>query len=163
MRDLNALVRKAVENAYYLASEDAELDFEYLFEGEWDLEDLAALFLIADDYRKTANRVHRLIGDYLEPLLENRSVDVNGTLVWRGESKRERCIDPEAFWSWLSTHEDPEMVRKVFNPDYARKSPIPPAARDTFFEKQPTGKVEVQQAPVEVLEQARRKKESQGG
>lgn len=154
--DIPARVRAAVDLAFHLRPEGVE--FDDLFEGDWPLEDLANLYLVADEYRKTAIEVHKMIGAHLEPRLEGESVDVNGTLVWRGETKREKCIDPDGFWKWLSTQDDWRLVRKVFNEDYSRKGALPPAVRDTFYEKQPTGKVEVQSVPVEVLEQAKQKK-----
>lgn len=145
---------EAVETAFHLEGEG--YTFDDLFTQD-NRDTLAELYLVAEGYRKTAANVAKLVEAKLEPLLD-RSVEVAGTLIWRGEKKTERCIDADGFWSWLSVQDDPELVRKVFNPNSARKGALPPAARDTFFEKQASGKVEVQSAPVEVLEDAKQKK-----
>lgn len=47
----------------------------------------------------------------------------------------EKCIDPEGFFGYLA--DNPEVVPKVMNPNYALKSRMPEAVRQTFFEKVP--------------------------
>jgi hypothetical protein len=44
----------------------------------------------------------------------------------------EKCVDRQGFWDWVRADADPESL---FNPDYAWKSGMPKAVRDTFFEK----------------------------
>ena len=155
------LVREATGHAFHLRGEEGAIDFANLFDDTWTTEDLAALYLMADEYRKAAAVVHRAVGEHLLPLLE-KGVTVGDTLVWRGEKTTERCVDPPGFWHWLSVQDDPNLVEKVFNPDYARKGAIPPAARTTFFEKEKSGKVEVNAVPVQVLEDAKRRRELHG-
>lgn len=151
------LLREATQLAHHLKNEGG-LTFDDLFPDMDNTDEIASLYLTADEWRKTASLVEKVIAARLEALLDGRSVEVGGTLLWRGETKRERCIDSEGFWAWLAT-QDTTTVQKVFNENSARKGAIPPAVRDTFFEKQSTGKVELQQAPIEVIEDNKRKRE----
>lgn len=62
----------------------------------------------------------------------------------------------DGFADWLG--KNPDIVAKLFNPNEVRFGALPPAVRDTFYEKQTYGKVEVKAASLEVLADAKRKK-----
>lgn len=164
-------IRSAIDHTLGLGAEDAP-DFDELFEdvAADDDETLARLVVAVDEYRRVTNLIKTIIDNALEALLAEREADPDGakrsimvgeTLVWRGESSTEKIIDTEGFWAWLAS-QDFEMVKRLFNPNSARKGSLPPAARSTFFDKTPTGKIELQRAPVQVLEDARQKKKLAG-
>jgi hypothetical protein len=149
-------IREAHRLAHHIKAE-GDLIFEDLFPDDTLPEDVAQLYMVADEWRRTADLVAKLVAARLEPILVNESLEVGGTLFWRGESKREVCIDADGFWQWVSTLEI-DGIRKLFNENSARKGALSPAARDSFYEKQTVGEVKLQQAPIEVIEMARQRR-----
>jgi hypothetical protein len=152
------LVREATRIAHHAKSE--ELLFDDLFPDDATTEDVANLYLAAEEWRKTADLVAKVVASRLEPLVRNRAIETGGALIWYGETKKETCIDRDGFWKWAATVET-DQLRKVFNEGDARKGSLPPSVRDTFFEKTPDGRVRLQYAPIEAIELAkqRRKRE----
>jgi hypothetical protein len=150
------LVREAHRLAHHIKAE-GDLTFEDLFPDDTSPDDVAQLYSVADEWRKTAELVSKLVAAHLEPILVGKSLEVGGILFWRGESRREVCVDADGFWRWVDTLESSE-IRKLFNENTARKGALPPAARETFYEKQSHGEVKLQSAPIEVIEQARQKR-----
>ena len=111
-------------------------------------EELAELWVLLLEYRAAVSQAEGILRSELNRL-EN-PVEVLGQLVYRGEGKREKCMDSWAFCEWLSG-QNQEMIFRVLNPDTVRKGSLPPAVRDTFFEKVPDGKLDVRAVPVEML------------
>lgn len=145
---------------------DEPVTFADLFDAYAEDEEIGALLVAAEVYRRAAISVAALINGHLTERLQAKkgtgraTISVGDIILWVGEGSREKCIDTAGFHAWLrgAATENPGIIEKVFNPNDARKGAIPPPVRDTFFEKQPTGKTELQQAPVQVLEDARAKK-----
>lgn len=147
----------------HLRAEEGDLDFltDLYGEPDVDTEHLANLYMYAQEWATAANLLKKLIGETLGDRLDGRSVEAAGHLLWRGVSKKEVCIDTPGFMAWLEKEAttNPSIVTRLFNVNYCRKGALDPAVRDTFFEKQETGTVEVQVVPTQVLEAAKQKKE----
>lgn len=151
-----------VAEVMVLSSEDADLTFADLYDVDDfpTTEDVANLWLYADKYRQAANRLERIINTELASRLEGGSVTVGGWLIFNGVRKDEKCIDTAGFHAWLRT-QDSDLVEKVFNPNTARVGQLPPAARETFFEKfvRENAKKEPIAVPEVKVEEARIKRE----
>lgn len=139
----------------YANREDGAVDLEQLTGENFTTEELARLYIEAGAWATAAAKVKAAIGQALLDVVDE-PVEVDGWLVWKGENRKEVCIDPEGFAEWLSQH--PELAARLFNPNDARKGVLPPVVRDTFYEKQTYGRIEVQAAPLQVLEDAKRKR-----
>ena len=139
----------------HTAREDGDVDLAQLTGEPFTTEELARLYVQAEAWATAAGKVKAAIGQALLDVVDE-PVEVDGWLVWKGENRKEVCIDPEGFAEWLSQH--PELAGRLFNPNDARKGGLPPAVRDTFYEKQTYGRIEVQAAPLQVLEDAKRKR-----
>ena len=139
----------------YANREDGAVDLEQLTGENFTVEELARLYIEAGAWATAARAVKEAIGQALLDVVDE-PVEVDGWLVWKGENRKEVCIDPEGFAEWLSQH--PELAGRLFNPNDARKGGLPPSVRDTFYEKQTYGRIEVQAAPLQVLEDAKRKR-----
>lgn len=150
------LIRQASYLTWRLRGEPVE--FDDLFDEMTD-EDLARLWLIADEWRLSVNRLCDLIGQrWVEAWRARgrRGLEVDGFLMTTKKgSTTEKCVDSDGFWDWMAGQSD-EMVRKLFNENSARKGSLPEAARTTFFKKEQTEKPDavrqVSAIPVEVLE-----------
>lgn len=138
--------------------------------GEITTDQLAGLWLAVDEYRTVANQVEKILNDELGRRLENQgggTIEVGDWLVFRGyRSKSEKCTDPDGFWDWMRAKalqvEDPiEFVSRLVNPNSLRIGSLPPAVRETFYEKTIPPKAEKQAvaAPIEKVEEARIKRE----
>lgn len=141
--------------AAHVNREDGNLTFDQLTGEEFTTEELARLYVEAEAWATAAGKVKAAIAQALIAVVEE-PVEVDGWLVWKGESKKEVCIDPEGFGEWLGRN--PTLVGRLFNPNVARMGALPPAVRDTFYEKQTYGRVEVQAAPLQVIEDAKRRR-----
>lgn len=142
-------VREACRVAWNLQAE-GDVAYSDLFDHA-DEETLARLWMVADEYRKVAGLVARVIGD--EFVARSKPTEVDGFLVVPSEYRTdERCVDHEGFFGWLS--ENPDQTAKLFNANYARKGSMPQAVRETFFEKVKKKRPEIvpQAIPTEVLE-----------
>jgi hypothetical protein len=142
------LIREACTMAWNLRSE-GDLEFADLFDVD-DREELARLWMVADEWRLTAGVVAKLIAD---EFVRGKAVEVDGFLVVPSEYRTdEQCVDADGFFDWLA--DNPDQTPKLFNPTYARKGQLPPAVRDTFFEKSKKRRPEIvpQAIPVELLE-----------
>lgn len=140
----------------------AELVGEYLADDE-----LAGLWLEVDAYKTNTNQVAEIVGAHWVEVWEgrgNKGLEVDGYLI--GAKKgytRERCTDQAGFFSWLLAN--PSQGLAAVNPNSLRFGSLPPAVRDTFFEKEDVVKPDAQPKPaaipVEVIEQNRQRKELQ--
>jgi hypothetical protein len=139
----------------HTAREDGDVDLAQLTGEPFTTEELARLYVQAEAWATAAGKVKAAIGQALLGVVD-KPVEVDGWLVWKGEKRKEVCVDPEGFAEWLTQH--PELAGRLFNPNDARKGGLPPAVRDTFYEKQTYGRVEVQSAPLQVIEDAKRKR-----
>jgi hypothetical protein len=133
-----------------------ELVGEYLSDVQ-----IAELWLILDEYQTAVNAVVAAVGDKWVEVWEgrgNRGLEVDGYLI--GAKKgytRERCTDQAGFFSWLL--ENPSQGLAAVNPNSVRFGSLPPAVRDTFFEKEdvvkPDAVAKPVAIPVEVIERNR--------
>lgn len=139
----------------YSNREDGAVDLEQLTGEPFTTEELARLYVEAEAWATAAGKVKAAIAQALLAVVEE-PVEVEGWLVWKGESKKNVCFDQEGFSEWLSSH--PELAGRLFNPNDVRVGQLPPAVRDTFYEKQTYGRVEVQAAPLQVIEDAKRRR-----
>lgn len=139
----------------YANREDGAVDLEQLTGENFTVEELARLYVEAGAWATAAGKVKEAIGQALLAVVDE-PVEVDGWLVWKGENRKEVCVDPEGFGDWLAQH--PELAGRLFNPNAARVGALPPAVRDTFYEKQTYGKVEIKAASLEVLADAKRKR-----
>jgi hypothetical protein len=137
---------------------DPEVSFGVLVGEDLELEELAALWLSLTEHRLAAAAAEKAVGEELARRLAagSRGVEASGSWIYYGSSKREVCVDPVAFFDWLAKH--PELLAKTFNANTARKGSIPPAVRDTFFEKVDSIEPRLTSVPVEVLETNRIRK-----
>jgi len=142
-----------VDKATRLRSESADFTYDDLISDNLTVDELAGLWISAQEWATAARQVEKIIGAKLGELLgESKTasnVQASGYLIWFGVSTKEECVDPDGFFSWL--RENPDEVSKAFNPNTARKGSIPPAVRGTFFEKTLYGEPKMQSVPVEVL------------
>ena len=126
-----------------------------------ELEDLAGLWVLATAWKTAANRLEKLIGAELVNRLNGESVDVGNLRVFvtKGTSK-ETCIDTHGFLLWLEAN--PGHAVRVINPNNVKKASLPPAVRDTFFEKKRVYKPDTEPVPtavpIQVLEDNRMRK-----
>lgn len=157
--------------AYHLRGEEGDITVEDLdYIADFETEALAELWLACDEYKTTVNQVERLLNDELAERMEKEgsSFTVGDWQIFRGyKSTSEKCIDSEGFLNWmiLEAQEDPRLLHRLLNPNNVRKGSLPPAVRETFFEKSRPPKTEKQAvaAPVQVLEDNRKKKELADG
>ena len=135
--------------------EDGAVDLEQLTGENFTVEELARLYIEAEAWATAAGKVKAAIGRALLAVVDE-PVEVDGWLVWKGEKKRTICVDPEGFSDWLGKNS--EMIGKVINPTYIKIGSLPPVVRDTFYETELLGKVELKAASLQVLEDAKRKR-----
>lgn len=132
------MIRAATDVAWRVRHEEGALTFENLMPpAEYSDEDVAALVLLADEWRLAAIAVSQVMGEEWVKRWEargHRGIMLEEVLVTtKYGSTTERCVDPEGFWAWFATADTP--ARDLFNPNTALKSAMPKAARDTFFVK----------------------------
>ena len=137
----------------YANREDGAVDLEQLTGENFTVEELARLYVEAGAWATAAGKVKEAIGKALLAVVDE-PVEVDGWLVWKTEKKRTVCIDPEGFSDWLGKH--PELIGKVINPTYIKVGSLPPAVRDTFYETELLGKVEMKAASLQVLAERKR-------
>lgn len=150
-----SLLHEWTTYAAHINREDGEITLDQLTGEEFTKEELARLYIEAEGFVTAANKVKGAIAQALMGVVD-KPVTVDGWLVWKGENHKEVCIDTDGFADWLG--KNPDIVAKLFNPNEVRFGALPPAVRDTFYEKQTYGKVEVKAASLEVLADAKRKK-----
>lgn len=141
--------------AVHVNREDGTIDLAQLTGEDFTPEELARLYVEAGAWLTAAGKVKAAIGDALLAVVD-KPLEVDGWLVWKGESRKEVCVDPEGFSAWLQG--ETQLVGKLFNPNSVRVGALPPAVRDTFYEKQTYGEVKMQAATLEVLADAKRKR-----
>jgi len=149
-------IHELVDKATRLRSEDKTFSYNELSGDDLELQELAELWVTATEWATAARAVKDAIGEELVRVLgdSSRNVTASGQLIWLGVSTKEECVDPEGFNAWL--YDNPAEIERVFNPNTARKGSLPPAVRDSFFEKVQYGEPKMQSVPVEVLAQKKR-------
>lgn len=130
--------------------EDGDITLEQLTGDQFDREELAALYLEAQTFATAAGKVREAVASALLEKLDKPVRVDDKYLVWAGQKQREVCVDVDGFSEWLEGN--PSLAFRIFNPNTVKKGSLPEAVRSTFFEKQKYGIVEVQAAPLEVLE-----------
>jgi hypothetical protein len=136
-----------VVEASKLFSRAEEAFFADFFAEDLTDEQLARLWLVADEWRKTVDGLAKLIAD--EWVARGVWVEVDGFKV--GHKKgytRERCIDTAGFTSWAMAN--PDQLVSAVNPNNVRFGSLPAAVRDTFFEKETVMKPDAIEQPVAI-------------
>lgn len=136
-----------VVEASRLFSRAEESFFDDYFPADLTDEELARLWLVADEWRKSVTGLVKLIAD--EWVERGAWVEVDGFKV--GHKKgytRERCIDSAGFTTWAL--ENPDQLIAAVNPNNVRFGSLPPAVRDTFFEKETVVKPDAVEQPVAI-------------
>ena len=140
-----------VVEASKLHSRGEEAFFDDYFPDDLSDTELARLWLVADEWRKTVTDLVKLIAD--EWCKRGVWVEVDGFRVGAKDSyTRERCIDTEGFTAWALEH--PSQLIAAVNPNNVRKGSLPPTVRETFFEKESVAKPDATPAaiPTDVLD-----------
>lgn len=128
--DMGKLVRIVMA----LSKEDAPLEWSDLDSEPVDRETLVDWWLHAKAYAAAAKRVVDLMDSELVDVLGSGSVTHGGYRVFVSTVRTdEKCVDHPRFLAWLAEH--PEVVGDVVSPNSVKKAQLPPAARETFFEK----------------------------
>lgn len=162
MNDPTPSATMIVDKAQRLRAElKEELTYNQLVGEELSDEKVAALHLSLDDLQAAVHAAYRAVGEEVVRRHEARGkpIEVNGYLITTKLGyTRERCVDTPGFLHWML--QNPNDAVAAVNPNNVRFGSLPPAVRDTFFEKEQVVKPDaVPQAtaiPVEVL--ARKKK-----
>ncbi len=133
----------------HLRMEEGDIGFADLDVETDDVEGLADLWVLASEWTTAANRVEKIIGAELVRQLDGGAVDVGDLRVFAklGYTK-ETCVDTQGFLGWLEAN--PGHAVRVINPNSVRKGSLPPAVRDTFFEKERVVKPDSEPMPVAV-------------
>ncbi len=126
-----------------------------------DLEDMAGLWLLATDWKTAANRLEKLIAAELVERLDGGAVDFGDQRVFTTKGTwKETCINTHDFLLWLEAN--PGHAVRVINPNSVKKASLPPAVRDTFFERKKVYKPGVEPVPtavpIQVIEDNKTKK-----
>lgn len=118
-----------------LRREEGSLTLSDLTDDTLSVEELGNVWLYAQAWKQAATDLEALFNRAVVETLDGGSVLVGDWLiVTKAGYTRERCLDPAAFTDWLIEH--PEIVRDVVNPNSIRFGSLPPAVRDTWFEKE---------------------------
>ena len=126
-----------------------------------DLEDMAGLWLLATTWKTAANKLEKLIAAELVGQLDGGKIDVGDQRVFTTKGTwKETCIDTSAFLLWLEAN--PGHAVRVINPNNVKKASLPPAVRDTFFERTKVYKPDTEPVPtavpIQVLEDNKTRK-----
>lgn len=138
-----------LERMVRLRSESKDVTFGELNLDDTDPKALAETWLTLKEWATAATQAASLVEAELVKFLPGAPVEAFDQFVYYGQSTRETCIDPVAFHDWLANH--PEELNRAYNPNTARKGSLPPAVRETFFEKEKVGEAKVQSVPLEML------------
>ncbi len=133
----------------HLRMEEGDIRFADLDVETDDLEGLADLWVLASEWKTAANRLEKIIGAELVRQLDGGVVDVGDLRVFTkiGYTK-ETCVDTQGFLGWLEAN--PGHAVRAINPNSVKKGSLPPAVRDTFFEKERVVKPDSEPVPVAV-------------
>lgn len=162
-------IREASAVLFHLRAEEGDVIFTDLFPDDHSDEDLARLWVVVDEWRKTVDQLAQIVGDEWVQRWRNRdrkALEVDGFLVTTKKgSKYTECNNSEGFWE--AAMRDPEEIPKWFNPNTVRVGAIPQAVRDTFFDEgyriKPDAVRQATAIPVQAIEDARQKKELSRG
>lgn len=134
----------------------ADLDLE-----PEDLEDMAGLWVLATAWKTAVNRLEKMIAAELVARLDGGAVDIGDLRVFTTKgTPKETCINTSGFLLWLEAN--PGHAVRVINPNSVKKASLPPAVRDTFFEKtrvyKPDTEPVLTAVPIQVLEDNKTRK-----
>jgi hypothetical protein len=132
MRDLLTVAERVGYEGEPLTPEDLDLD---LID---DPQDALGMYRRAVMQRQAAQAVEHAAGQRLAELLgEGGAARYGDNIVRYHRGWRERCIDPAGFWDGVALLEsaDELRVRDLFNPNTSKKTAMPEALRDTFFDR----------------------------
>lgn len=136
------------------------LDYDQIVTEPLNTEDLTRLWLLIGEWQTSLNTLEKAVSVQLVQLLDD-AIEVDGFLVYAKLGRTdEKCIDSSKFLAWLAEH--PEQVPAVVSPNTVKKASLPPAVRDTFFEKtrvvKPEAVPQPAAVPLEVLEDNKQRK-----
>jgi hypothetical protein len=132
MRDLLTVAERVGYEGEPITPEDLDLD---LID---DPQDALGMYRRAVMQRQAAQAVEHAAGQRLAELLgEGGAARYGDNIVSYHRGWRERCIDPAGFWDGVAllASGNEVRVRDLFNPNDVKKSPMPKALRDTFFDR----------------------------
>lgn len=155
------LPRDLVARAMALRSEGEPPSFDELVGEDMPVDQVAELWLSAQEYQRAAKNVLDAIALHLGNMLEasGKPVEVMDMLVVYKTKKSSRIADEGGFWNWMK--ENPEYMT-AFNPNTIRKTKVPPSVLDTFYEVVETPQPVVTSIPVHVIERNKARKEARG-
>lgn len=126
-----------VDKAIRLRAESkVPLTYGELIGEELSDEEVMNLHLSFDEWETAANAVKKALDDEVVRRIDARGkpMEVSGYLITTKVGyTRERCHDTAGFLSWLIQY--PEQGLAAVNPNNLRFGSLPPAVRDTFFER----------------------------
>lgn len=124
-----------VDRLTRLKAESGDVRYGDLIGEDLDDVDVAELWLLMDAYKTAANQAARIVGDeWVKRYAESGAIEIGEWLVYvKHHRTDEKCSDPGSFLSWLAKH--PDQIVAVVSPNSVKKGSLPPAVRDTFFEK----------------------------
>jgi hypothetical protein len=132
MRDLLTVAERVGYEGEPITPEDLDLD---LID---DPQDALGMYRRAVMQRQAATAVEHAAGQRLAELLgEGGAARYGDNIVRYHRGWRERCIDPAGFWDGVAllASAGELRARDLFNPNVAKKSAMPKALRDTFFDR----------------------------
>jgi hypothetical protein len=132
MREYLTVAERVGYEGEPLTPEDLDLD------AIEDPTDALDVYRRAVRQRQAAAAVEHAAAQRLAELLgEGGAVRYGDNIVRYQRGWRERCIDPAGFWDGVALLESAGevKVRDLFNPNDVKKTPMPKALRDTFFDR----------------------------
>ena len=110
---------------------------DFNLEDSDDLDEALALWRRAQRQARAAKVIVQVCGEVVAGLLgEGGAARIGPDIVRYQVGRTERCIDPDGFSAYTTAAIINGDVRlgDVFNPSYAKRSWMPTAVRDTFYE-----------------------------
>ena len=131
-RDMLTVATRTSHEGEPLTPEDLELD------QITDPNQALDVYRHAVMQRQAAAAVEHAAGQRLAELIgEGGAARYGDNIVRYHRGWRERCIDPDGFWDGVTllASGGQVRVRDLFNPNDVKKTPMPEALRDTFFDR----------------------------
>ena len=147
----------SVMREYLAVAERVSYEGDPLTPEDLDLDAIENPTDALDVYRRAARQLHAAAA--VEAAASQRLAELigEGGAVGYGDGVlryqrgwTERCIDPEGFWDGvdLLASAGEVRVRDLFNPNAAKRTPMPKALRDTFFDRTRNPDPTLQLAPI---------------
>ena len=123
-----------------------------------DDDELGQLWLTMTEYQRAAKVALDAITQELGSRLADRDTGLTVGTDWITYKPRRtsRVVDSEGFWEWIKAN--PDYLEAAFNPNSIRKTGIPSAVLDTFYEVVESPQPMVSSIPVHVLERNKQRK-----